>query len=420
MRPILALALKDLRVLPRIRMAFFFTFIWPVIVAVMFGYAFSGSGDATRAMKIAVVDDDGSEGSRKFIARLESSGHFEVVMMPRAEAESAVRRGQLAAFLAIKPGFGAGSQRLFYGPPREIEVSADPSRKAEAGMLEGLLMQAAASDMQQMLSNPTASTAMVDNAIGDASRDPAAPRELVHFLGELKTFVGSPASQRDASVGGSQWQPLKIVSAPITRERSGPRNPFEITFPQGVIWGLIGCAMSFGLSLVSERTRGTFVRLSMAPLSRAQILGGKALACFVAMVVVQTLLYAMGVTLFAVRPGSWPLLLLASLCATLAFCGFMMLVSTLGKTEQAASGAAWAIMMPLSMLGGGMVPQIVMPAWMSTAGNISPVKWAIRAIEGALWRDFTLTEMLLPCGILLVFGYICFAIGTRRLDMTTA
>ena len=45
MRPILALALKDLRVLPRIRMAFFFTFIWPVIVAVMFGYAFSGSGD---------------------------------------------------------------------------------------------------------------------------------------------------------------------------------------------------------------------------------------------------------------------------------------------------------------------------------------------------------------------------------------
>ena len=60
MRPILALALKDLRVLPRIRMAFFFTFIWPVIVAVMFGYAFSGSGDATRAMKIAVVDDDGA------------------------------------------------------------------------------------------------------------------------------------------------------------------------------------------------------------------------------------------------------------------------------------------------------------------------------------------------------------------------
>jgi ABC-2 type transport system permease protein len=372
-------------------------------------------------MTIAVVDDDDSDGSRAFVARLEASGHFEVAAMPRPEAEAAVRRGQLAAFLSIKPGFGASSQRLFYGPPREIEVGADPSRKAEAGMLEGLLMQAAAEDMQQMLANPVASAAMVDNAIGEATRDPGAPRELVHFLGELKSFVGSPASQRDAAAGsGSQWQPLKVVSAPIARERSGPNNPFEITFPQGVLWGLIGCAMSFGLSLVSERTRGTFVRLSMAPLSRAQILGGKALACFIAMGVVQALLYAMGVTLFAVQPGSWPLLLLASLCSTLAFCGFMMLVATLGKTEQAASGAAWAIMMPLSMIGGGMVPQVVMPAWMSMAGNISPVKWAIRAIEGALWRDFTASEMLLPCGALLVFGVLCFALGARRLDMTVA
>ena len=126
MRPILALALKDLRVLPRIRMAFFFTFIWPVIVAVMFGYAFSGSDDgATRAMKIAVVDEDGSEGSRAFIARLESSGHFEVAMMPRADAESAVRRGQLAAFLALKPGFGAGSQRMFQRYPVKYLVAPD-------------------------------------------------------------------------------------------------------------------------------------------------------------------------------------------------------------------------------------------------------------------------------------------------------
>ena len=262
---------------------------------------------------------------------------------------------------------------------------------------------------------------MVDTALGDARRDPDAPGELVHFLGELKTFVASPASQRDAgSGGGSDWQPLKVVNAPISRERAGPTNTFEITFPQGVLWGLIGCAMSFGLSLVSERTRGTFVRLSMSPLARWQILAGKALACFAAMIVVQALLYAMGVALFGVRPGSWPLLGLASLCATVAFCGFMMLVATLGKTEQAASGAAWAIMMPLSMIGGGMVPQIVMPAWMSTAGNISPVKWAIRAIEGALWRDFTLSEMLLPCGILMLFGLLCLAIGTRRLDTTVS
>ena len=47
----------------------------------------------------------------------------------------------------------------------------------------------------------------------------------------------------------------------IARDRRGPANPFEITFPQGLIWGLIGCVMTFGLSLVTERTHGTLVRL---------------------------------------------------------------------------------------------------------------------------------------------------------------
>jgi ABC-2 type transport system permease protein len=90
-----------------------------------------------------------------------------------------------------------------------------------------------------------------------------------------------------------------------------------------------------------------------------------------------------------------------------------MLTSTLGKTEQAAAGAGWSIMMPLTMLGGGMVPLFVMPKWMVTAGNCSPVKWAILALEGAIWRGFSFREMLLPCGILVAVGIVSFVVGTR-------
>ena len=418
MRAILALAVKDLRLLPRIRMAFFFTFLWPVIVAVMFGFAFGGAGDGEpAAIAVALVDEDATEGSRAFVHRLEASGHFTFQAMTRPDAETAVRRGQRAAYFVITPGFGDRSARMFYGDPREIVVGADPSRRAEAGMIEGLLMQAAAEDMQRVLADPVRSVDMADRALSDVQADPAAPAELTRFLGELKAFVGSPVSQAGGPGGGSgpQWQPLKVTSTPIARERRGPASAFQITFPQGILWGLIGCAMSFGLSLVAERTRGTFVRLQMSPLSRAQILAGKALACFAAMLVVQALLYGIGYAVFGVRPGSWLLLALASLSATVAFCGLMMLVATLGRTEQAASGTAWAILMPLSMVGGGMVPQFLMPAWMSALGTISPVMWAIRAIEGALWRDFTLVEMLVPCGILVGVGLACFAFGTRRL-----
>jgi ABC-2 type transport system permease protein len=172
--------------------------------------------------------------------------------------------------------------------------------------------------------------------------------------------------------------------------------------------------MTFGISLVTERTHGTLVRLRMAPLTRAQILGGKALACFITIMIVEVIL--LGVAFgFGVRPSSMGILALGGVSAAVCFVGFMMLVASLGKTEQTASGAGWAILMPMSMLGGAMVPQFVMPQWMQAAGTISPIRWVVLAIEGGLWRQFSLGEMVVPCTILVAVGIACFVAGTRGL-----
>ena len=128
MRSILALATKDLRLLVRVKSGLFFTFVWPVIVAVLFGFVFSGQSQTTRALRVAVVDEDNTDGSRAFVATLESSGDFAVDRAARADAESLVRRAQRAAFIVLKPGFGAASERMFYGEPRQIEIGIDPAR----------------------------------------------------------------------------------------------------------------------------------------------------------------------------------------------------------------------------------------------------------------------------------------------------
>jgi ABC-2 type transport system permease protein len=200
----------------------------------------------------------------------------------------------------------------------------------------------------------------------------------------------------------------------VARQWEGPSNSFDITFPQGVIWGLIGCVMTFGISLVVERTHGTLVRLRMAPLTRAQILGGKAIACFASMMLIELMLLGVALTL-GVRPSSYGILVLAGVSSAVCFVGFMMLVASFGKTEQGASGAASALMMPLAMLGGAMVPQFIMPQWMQTLGMASPFRWALLAIEGGVWRNFSVAEMVLPCGILIAVGVTCFALGTRGL-----
>ena len=144
------------------------------------------------------------------------------------------------------------------------------------------------------------------------------------------------------------------------------------------------------------------------------ILGGKALACFLSIMLVESVLFGIAWG-FGVRPSSLPLLLLAGVCAALCFVGFMMLIAGLGRTEETASGAAWAILMPLSMFGGAMVPTFVMPPWMQSIGIISPVRWAMLAIEGGVWRNFSLAEMAAPCALLVTVGLACFALGTRAL-----
>jgi ABC-2 type transport system permease protein len=414
MKQVLVLALKDLRLMPRNRGGLFFTFVWPVLITVLFGIMFGGNDDGQQGkIRIAVIDEDKSDGSRAFLTKLEES--FELTPMTLAEAENAVRRGQRTGFIVVKPGFGEASNRMFYGSPKEIEVGVDPARQAEAGMLEGLLMKHAAGDMQRMFTDSKASAEMVDKALGDiklAPPDQVAPVE--RFLGELKTFMATPQSQGPPGSTQGEWQPLKITKKDVARVWDGPRNPFDITFPQGVIWGLIGCMMSFGISLVVERTHGTLVRLRMAPLTRAQILGGKAVACFVSILFVQVMLLGVAWA-FGVRPTSIPILALAGLSAAICFVGFMMLVASIGKTEQTASGAAWAILMPLSMIGGAMVPTFVMPAWIQSISFISPIRWAMLAIEGGVWRNFSLAEMALPCAALIGVGLFCFAIGTRGL-----
>lgn len=364
MRTVMALARKDLRVLTRVRSGLFFTFVWPIVVAILFGTVFAGQSQNTPpALRVVVVDEDDTERSRSFVAELDASGDFAVDRAPRQEAEALVRRGQRAAYVVVSAGFGEAAQKMFSGPPRHLEIGNDPARQAEAWMIEGLLTKHVMADVGPRL----------------------------------------------------PWTPLSVTRAAVLRERIGPANGFDITFPQGIMWGIIGCIMSFAIGLVSERVHGTFIRLQAAPLRRAQILAGKALACFVTISLLQATLLGVGIAGFGVRPASYGLLTLACVSAALGFIGFMMMIAGFSRTEQAASGAGWALLMPMTLFGGGMMPQFVMPSWMQTVGNLSPVKWAILGIEGAVWRNFTLNEMVLPCAVLLGFGVVCFAIGVRGL-----
>jgi ABC-2 type transport system permease protein len=412
MRVVLAIALKDLRLLTRHRGDFFFVAAWPIVLAVLFGVIFAAPPEGRTPLGVALVDEDGSDGSRAFAARLARAGGLDVTGAGRGEAEALVRQGRRVAWVALLPGFGEAQANPFAERAPPVEVGIDPTRQAEAAMLEGLLAREAAAGFQERLSDREASRRMVADSLARLRYAPPWSPERKRnerFLAELDRWL----AEAPAEGGGVRLQALAVERKEAAPDRRGPRRSFEFTFPQGMLWGLLACAANFAVGLVRERSSGTMGRLLTAPITRGQLLLGKAVGCFVAMVAVEAVLVAVGVLGFGVRPTSWPLLAAASLAAASAFTGIMMVLAVLGETEQSASGAAWATLLVLALLGGGMVPLFVMPAWMLTLSGVSPAKWAILAFEGALWRGFSPSDMALPLGLLLGIGAAGLALGTR-------
>jgi ABC-2 type transport system permease protein len=342
-------AWKDLRLLARRPLDAFFVFFFPALFAAFFAQVVSGG--ATRPIPLAVVDEDGGLAARALAARLLADEGVAAVQRSRDEAEASVKRGQAAAYVLLPAGLG---------PRSRIDVVVDPARRGEGGLLRGLVLR--------------------------------------HSF-EL-AVAGSPLdvgfSVRETPIQGG------LVRAP---------TPVGVTLPQGLAWGLIACAATFGSSLAAERTRGTLLRLRAASLGAGHVLAAKGLACFVAAHLVSALLIVLGVSLFGLRPTSWALLACAVTSAATCFVGLMMLVATLGHTEEAANRAGWALLLVLAMLGGAMVPSYLSPAWLEVLGQASPVRWAIVAFEGAMWRGLELRDLLTPCGLLIGTGCATFGLG---------
>ena len=426
MNEILALMKKDLRLLLRDKAGFFFTFIMPVMFCVMFGAMFNFD-TADAKIDVCLVDEDKTEGSATFVDKLKDSDELLVaVEQDRGLAGERVRRGKTSAYIILPEGFGASQAFMLWGDGPKLEVGIDPSRKAEAGMLQGVLTKHLFSGMGDMFKSPEKMRGQLRDSISDLraadDMDPVERAALLAFLPALDMFLGAAPTFEDGSGVGFQAAPVQITD--ITRLRTGPSKDngsgYAISFPQGIMWGVISCSAAFAISLVIERNRGTLVRLCTAPISKSKVLMGKAGACFTVNWMLQALLLTLAIVVFGVRPSSYAMLALAITCVTSAFVGMMMTLSVIGKTEQAAAGIGWAVFLVMAMVGGAMVPRLFMPSWMKSISAVSPVRWSIEAMEGAIWRGYSFGEMVVPCMILLSIGIICFVVGARLFQWSEA
>ncbi|HKQ18326.1 MAG TPA: ABC transporter permease, partial [Candidatus Eisenbacteria bacterium] len=372
MKAIWTIAKKDLTLLLRNRAAFFWVLGFPIMMALFFGSLIGGGGEQA-PLSVSIVDLDGTDYSRAIAERLRASEALEVKGATLDSARTLVRKGELVAYVALHPGtgksFGFGGDSL-----SGIEIGVDPRRRAEKEYLRGLVTAALFETMRGSISTGFGKRQIDENLEAIRADSTLTPSERVRsrtFLQSLESFLtaldssgygadmgaraadsGAAAAGAGVGAGASGGGPnLRVVE--IAEDDSGPRTGFEVTFPSSIAWALIGVCMSFAVTIVTERLSGTFLRLRLAPVSRGQVVAGKGLACFLAALFSVSILLGIGIVFLHVRVSN-PTMLAAAI-ATSAFCftGVMMLVSTLGRTHESVAGAGWAIMLVMSMTGGG-------------------------------------------------------------------
>jgi ABC-2 type transport system permease protein len=419
MRAIIALAVKDLKILFRDKFGLFWVAAFPLLMALFFGSIFGSGGSGAQGLKIAFVGTGDTAAVYAFRDALSSSDVLTVEEMTLDSARNLVGLGKRVAYVhyidTVQGGLG------FFGPGKPaIEIGIDPARKAESGYLSGLINQAYFGLLADQMMNPAVAQPAIKEQIAvlDTVSNMAAEQKrlLTNMLSSLDNVMGTidqlGGGDTGAAAANSPFAQPDISVEEITVSSRAPASSWEITFPQSLQWALIGVAAAFAIGLVVERRNGTFLRLRLAPISRFQILAGKGFACFTAAITSSAVLLAIGILIFGVRVASWPMLAIAVGSSAFCFVGIMMFMSVLGKTEQAVAGAGWAILLVMSMTGGGMVPLMMMPSWMFKLGSFSAVKWSILAIEGAIWRGFGPSEMVLPVGVLLGMGVLGLTVGT--------
>ncbi|MET7475647.1 ABC transporter permease [Streptomyces sp. NPDC005648] len=180
-----------------------------------------------------------------------------------------------------------------------------------------------------------------------------------------------------------------------------------------VTFSLLALSISGG-AILTERLGRTWDRLRGTPLHPVELLLGKAIPVFAALLAQQLLIVGFGAGVLGLTV-SHPFLLfgvlLAWTCTLLALGALIgVLVRTMGELSASFDIGG----MLLSSVGGALVPLAVLPAWVSDVAPVSPGYWAVSGLRAALEGDtHTATAAV---GTLLAAALLCGGLASLRLQ----
>jgi ABC-2 type transport system permease protein len=400
--------------LRRDRVAQALTFLLPIIFFSIFATVFGGRGDnPTPRISAAVVDEDGSDLSRRMIATLRnesglrirtSSGEGDNAGPPfdRAGAERSVKNGDVPVAIVIPSGFGAAFGQNGFGGGPAITLLADPSDPIAPNMVSGLLQKVTMTAAPDLLMQ--GGLKQFETYAGALT--PQQRSAVDQWLPRLKS--GEAATRG----GGAMGVNVDVVDVMRTRDNRGSLISFYAA-GIGVMFLLFSMVGAAGGVLLDEVDSGTLERLLCTRLGMSGILLGKWMflvlvgcAQLLVMFVWGSLVF--GLPLLSHLPGFAVMTIItASAAGALA-----LMLATIARSRAQLSGFSTILILTMSALGGSMFPRFLMSEGMQRLGLVTFNAWALDGYLKVFWRDAAVWQLWPQVAVLAALAAV-FLTGAR-------
>jgi ABC-2 type transport system permease protein len=358
---------------PRMR---FMLILPPIIQLIIFGFAANMDVDHAR---LAWMDFDRTQESRRLLSEMEGSGRFHVVATPEhdQDMQRLLDHGDVDAVVRVLPGF---ARDILRGRPAEVQVLVDGSNSNTASIVAGYATQTAAR----------------------FSREAVQAQQQSKLVGRTTTS-GGPVHANIPSVKSQTrvWFNQDLKS----------RNYFVPGVVVNIIM-LITLSLT-SMAIVREKEIGTMEQLMVTPLRPMELILGKCLP-FVGIGLFDAAL-AVGVALLMFKVpfrGSFLVLLFSCILFLMTTLGAGLFISTISRTQQQAMMATFLFFQPCFLLSGFSFPIRNIPDGVRWLTYLNPVRYFLEIVRGIFLKGSGI-DVLWPQMIALA------VIGTAVLTMST-
>jgi ABC-2 type transport system permease protein len=419
---ILAVARTHFDKLKRDRAAFVLAFVVPVVFFSVFASIFRGSSSraVTRRIPVAVVDEDRTANSARFIAALKREKGLRVIetrtlaagetrpIADAAAAESLVRSGEVPLALVVPKGFGATPVR--FGPiggGPTLHVLADTSDPIAPQVLNGLLQKVAMTSLPDVLAET--GIEQLDRWGGELTPEQKARLQRnVEALRQETRREAAAARPNDAGGG--------LVAVDV-RDVLGEKkkDPTVAIFAAGLgVMFLLFSAAGAGGALIEEVESGTLDRVLSTRVTMTQLLLGKMLYLSTVAVAQLTVMFIWGELFFGLElhrhvPG----FLVMTVVTALASSAFGLVLAAMSRTRMQLVALSNLLILVMSALGGSMFPRYLLSESVQKVGLITLNAWAIDGFMKVFWRDEPLTALAPQVAFLVAAAVVLFSLARR-------